>query len=198
MQEVGEIVQRLQLTRISVKNDASQILLDRYLETHPNGKILLAGFQVQSDEEFEYFVSRRWLAPYDVYSAMLSGKEVREALPELEIPVALPTDFFQFPFSKGPSGCFTWKSPFTFDGDLAHDLWHGGAYWKPSGDGRTEKQFALAFCKAIFEERFAEIEYYRCSDAWTNWFYDVAWDWTAILFDSRLRNLWVLAATDTD
>ena len=74
---------------------------------------------------------------------------------------------------------------------------NGGAYTKMNGDGRVEKESYLAFCGAIFGMRFAEVSYFSSHRPWTPWFQGIAWDWTAVLFDRRLRSLHLLAVTDT-
>jgi hypothetical protein len=95
-------------------------------------------------------------------------------------------------------GNFQATSSFLFDGELAGSLYAGGAYTSATGDGRTEKENALAFCEALFELRFSEVQYYSSHEAWTSWFGNIAWDWTAILFDLRTRALSILAITDSD
>jgi hypothetical protein len=87
---------------------------------------------------------------------------------------------------------------FLFDGGLAAKLYYGGAYTRPEGDGRAEKETSLAFCDALFGLRFSEVSLYSTDTAWTPWFAGIAWDWTALLFDRRTRTLSVLALTDTD
>jgi hypothetical protein len=82
------------------------------------------------------------------------------------------------------------------DGEFIHVRWHlaeslhsGGAYGQERDDGRTAKRLALDFCEVAFGLRFAEVLYYAGHTAWTRWFFGIAWDWTAVLFDRRLRNL---------
>jgi len=95
-------------------------------------------------------------------------------------------------------GNFRVTSSFLFDGELAQAVYAGGAYTSPEGDGRTEKENSLAFCEALFGLRLSEVWYCSSHSAWTPWFGNIAWDWTAILFDRRLRALSILAVTDSD
>ncbi len=67
----------------------------------------------------------------------------------------------------------------------------------PRGDGRKEKEFAINVCKQIFGLRYGEISLDKSGTAWTPWFYDIAWDLTIVLFDKRLRRMWLFAITDT-
>ena len=85
-----------------------------------------------------------------------------------------------------------------FNGQLAHRRYMGGAYSHPQGDGKAAKQLATRFCDALFEQRFSEVHFFGNYDAWTPWFHEIAWDWTAVLFDLRKRLIWILAVTDRD
>ena len=90
------------------------------------------------------------------------------------------------------------SNQFLFDGALTQALYQGGAYHKAQGDGREEKTFSLEVCDAMFGLRFGEVSYYVTYDAWTPWFGGIAWDLIAVLFDRRVRKIWVTAITDTD
>ncbi len=93
---------------------------------------------------------------------------------------------------------FQVRSSFLFDGELAKELYAGGAYTTPQGDGRAEKEGSLAFCEALFSLRFSEVWHCVTYSDWTPWFANVTGDWTAVLFDRRLRALSILATTDSD
>jgi hypothetical protein len=95
-------------------------------------------------------------------------------------------------------GNFRVTSSFLFDGELAQELYYGGAYTSPEGDGKAEKEASLAFCEALFGLRLSEVWYYSSHSDWTPWFQNVTGDWTAILFDRRVRALSILAVTDSD
>jgi hypothetical protein len=74
----------------------------------------------------------------------------------------------------------------------------GGAYARPSGDGRAAKLAAVEICDAMFQLRYGEISVYESFAAWSPWFDGVAWDMTEVIFDRRLRRLWVFLLTDGD
>jgi len=95
-------------------------------------------------------------------------------------------------------GNFRVTSSFLFDGELAEELYAGGAYTSPQGNGRAEKESSLAFCEALFGLRLSEMWYCSSRNDWTPWFQNVTGDWTAILFDRRFRALSILATTDSD
>lgn len=95
-------------------------------------------------------------------------------------------------------GNFRVTSSFLFDGELAAELYTGGAYTSPYGNGKAEKEISLSFCDALFGLRFSEVWHCSSGSDWTPWFANVTGDWTAILFDRRLRSLSILATTDSD
>lgn len=81
---------------------------------------------------------------------------------------------------------------------FARILYNGGAYPQTHGDGREEKAFALNIWEAMFGLRYGEVSSYLSGKRWTRWFKGVAWDVTLLIFDRRMRTLWILAVTDTD
>jgi hypothetical protein len=92
----------------------------------------------------------------------------------------------------------TQTNPFLLDGHFAALLHNGGAYWQRKGDGREEKEFAIKVCEEIFGLRYDEISCDLSGTAWTPWFCGIAWDLTIVVFDRRLRCIWLFAITDTD
>jgi len=162
------------------------------------GGAYLVSFQVSPDDAFDWFASRNRLLEDSILRSILSRREVRESLPELEIPAESENGHTVSSCPIGDANGFKMQSPFLIDGHLAEVLYSGGAYWQKRGDGRPEKQMALDFCEAAFGLRFSEMLYYINYDAGTPWFHGIAWDSTATLVDRRLRNLWMIAITDTD
>jgi len=199
-------------------------VLNRIRETHVNGGALFASFRVGPSKIFDWFASRGRLLEFGILRRLLDRDEVNRALPALKIEPSKPDDpaFVVHrlgdlrPVDSGLAdfgiredlqvgqfeydGNFRATSSFLFDGELAQKLYCGGAYTGASGrgDGRAEKENALAFCEALFGLRLAEVCYYSSHNDWTPWFGSIGLDWTAILFDQRARALSILAVSDTD
>jgi hypothetical protein len=192
-------------------------VLNRICETHANGGALFASFHVGPSEAFDWFVSRSRLLEFGILRRLLDRAEVSSALPTLKIQPSTPEDPAFVVHRLGDwglgnyglgddylvgdsvnDGNFRVTSSFFFDGELAQVLYAGGAYTSTKGDGRAEKENSLAFCEALFGLRFSEISHFSSHSAWTPWFGGIAWDWTAILFDRRVRAFSILAVTDTD
>jgi hypothetical protein len=173
-------------------------VLNRIRESHANGGALFASFNVGASKPLDWFASRNRLLEFGILRQLLGRIEVRGGLPALEIQTFLPDDSAIESCSLGDDGDFQMTSSFLFDGQLAQVLYGGGAYTRSIGDGRTEKESSLAFCDAVFDLRFSEVSHFSSHSGWTPWFAGIAWDWTAILFDRRIRALSILAVTDTD
>jgi hypothetical protein len=198
-EETRSMCSSVQLTSVRLDSEAFESVLSRLRESHSNGGAYLAVFQVADDPTFDWFASRNRLLEDSILSEILSRPEIGASLSELEIPQKRgKNDQTSASCPVGDANGFKMESSFLFDGHLAHRLFYGGAYWQQHGDGQSEKQMAIDFCRAAFDLRFSEMLYYISYEAWTSWFSGIAWDLTAILFDQRTRNLWVLAVTDTD
>jgi hypothetical protein len=196
--EAWAMGQQVPLEERPLVNPGLNSVLNQIRESHANGGGLLASFQVGQSKVFDWFASRNRLLEFDILRQLIGRIEVRNALPALEIQATAPED-------RGVEGCglandgnFQMTSSFLFDGQLAQVLYAGGAYSSAKGDGRAERENSLEFCEALFGSRFSEVSYFSSHSAWTPWFGGIAWDWTAILFDRRLRVLSILAVTDTD
>jgi hypothetical protein len=176
---------------------------------------------VGPSKAFDWFASRSRLLEFGILRRLLDRVEVSSALPALKIQPSTPEDpafvvrrvgdyapeNYGINYGIGDDyefgdyeydGNFRLTSSFLFDGQLAQVLYAGGAYTSTRGDGKAEKENSLAFCEALFGLRFSEISHFSSQSAWTPWFGSIAWDWTAILFDRRVRALSILAVTDTD
>ena len=180
-------------------NEANLVsTIQELCRSHANGGALLIAFEVGPNSDFDWFASRERLLDFDILGLLLARREVRDALPALEIPD------FCIDWSRASmesANGFEENSSFKFDSKLSRVLFYGGAYPSCTGsDGRAEKEAALRFCDTAFGMRFSEVSYYRSYSAWTDWFGSISTylDWTAVLFDRRLRKLWILAVTDSD
>jgi hypothetical protein len=165
--------------------------IEHLRKSHDTGGAYLAAFDVGPDPVFDWYASRNRLSEDGLLEGFVTRPVVRDALPELRIPVSIqPTDACNTGFRM--------FDQFLLDGTLANVLYQGGAYHKSQGDGRTEKTVALEVCDAMFGLRYGEILCNPNYDAWTPWFKGIAWDLTIVVFDRRTRCIWLLAITDTD
>lgn len=198
LNEVLNMCSRIELKEIETRSVAVAEVLQSLRESHCNGGAVLATVAVGTDEVLDWFASRnRWLE-WEILPRILRRDEIKVALAELKIDALQDSTGEARNCTISASDGFRMENPFLFDGQLAAILHSGGAYTHPHGDGRAAKQMALNFCDALFQQRFFEISLFTNHEAWTPWFHQIAWDWTAVFFDRRKRMLHILATTDTD
>ncbi len=93
---------------------------------------------------------------------------------------------------------YVWQSVFEFEGSLNHMLALGGAYKSGFHIEDYIREVSRNFVNAIVPDGFLNTTVYRCSSAWTNWFYDIAWDRTFIIKNPVEKKWILLCTTDTD
>lgn len=186
-EEAAAMCRRIALDRVTLPAHRFDEFVRSINLSHHNGGVQIAALDIGADSVFDWFASRNRLWEFDILDGLLVRSTIREAVPELRIPETLP---------EGAG--FGMETPFTLDGGLASSLYIGGAYHKAKGDGRKEKELALSVCDAMFDLRFGEVNRYTSAAMWTTWFYGIAWDSSDVIFDRRLRRLWLLVITDTD
>lgn len=184
--DVQQMCRTISLKRVVLPAEPYSEFLAILRESHSNGGAHLVAFHVPENPVFDWYGSRNRLIEEDLMDTLLTHPEISAAVPELHIPRTRVQTGAQM------------ANPFLVDGRLAHCLFHGGAYSATSGDGRSAKLMALNICDAMFGLRFGEITSAESFEPWTPWFCNIAWDITEIVFDRRLRLLWLFAITDTD
>jgi hypothetical protein len=177
---------RIGLTHVNLPEQPFGEFLRQLRQSHDHGGAHLAAFEVSPDNIFDWFAARNRLSDEDLIDSLVVHPAIRGTLPDLAIP--------ELNVKSG----LTFADPFILDSRFAHCLHAGGAYWKPKENGKDAKTLALGVCEAMFGLRYGEIALIESSEAWTPWFYGIAWDLTEVVFDRRLRRLWLFAITDTD
>jgi hypothetical protein len=180
------MTQRIGLTPVTLPAKPFSDFLHRLRESHSNGGAHIAAFDVLPDSIFDWFASRNRLSDEELIDTLITHPAIRAALGEIAIP------------EIKPSTGLALADPFLLDGRFARCLHAGGAYWNAEGDGKTCKTLALDVCNAMFGLRYGEVALFESFQAWTPWFHNIAWDLTEVVFDRRLRRLWVFVVTDTD
>jgi len=117
----------------------------------------------------------------------LANRSVREAVHELEIPLPL-----------GVLPEFNCYSGYEFEGAITRLLLIGGAYTGSSLSEDSARAMSRAFVDALVGEHRGTAIVYHLKDAWTPWFYDIAWDSTFLVNVPPLRRVAVFCTTDTD
>lgn len=87
------------------------------------------------------------------------------------------------------------KSADELEARLADELHWAGAY--TSMDKRKAERIGKEMIDIICPNR-AESHAAFLGEAWVGWFYQVAWDYSFLIFDTKLSTLTIICATDTD
>ncbi|HEX8812811.1 MAG TPA: hypothetical protein VF742_12540 [Terracidiphilus sp.] len=201
-QDARKMCNEVTLVPFAIESEQVADILERLRTDRSNGGALLKAVRVGASDIFDWFASRNRLLENEILSSLLRRNEIKDLLPELLIQ----TDSSSHQDGHKTGACaitsssgFNFDNPFLLDGQLAQNLFAGGAYPpEVKIDGRTAKRLATDFCEAVFGQRYEDVCLYTSYEAWTPWFYGIAWDWTAVLFDRRNRTIWILAVTDTD
>ena len=185
--DVQRVWHELEISCDPLTNPAVDYLLAELRHAHVNGGAEFCRFAIEPHPVLHWFGSRNRLEEIDFFNKFLSAPRVVAGIPAVNIDASSVS-------IKMTGGV----GPFTLDGEIAALLVQGGAYQKVSGTSREAKNLAAKFCHAVFGDRFTEVLLFSSGDAWTKWFYDVAWDYTWLGFDKRDWKVWFLCVTDTD
>jgi|SRR5580698_887894 hypothetical protein len=198
-QDAHKMCSQVTLAPVAIEAESITQVLNRLRASHLNGGAFLKAVHFGDSDVFDWFASRNRLLEYEILPLLLRRNEIRDLLPELSIQADPISHNETDACTLASSGGFKFDNPFLLDGQLAQNLFAGGAYPPVTKiDGKSAKRLAMDFCEAIFDQRYEDVCLYSSYEAWTPWFAGIAWDWTAVLFDKRTRALWILAVTDED
>src|SRR5690606_2958121 len=89
-----------------------------------------------------------------------------------------------------------WADIYDLSGRLARIMGQGGAY--KNIDPRKAWEVAVNFIESEFQNRFEEILLFYVVVDNAEWFFDIAWDYSIILFDKRSYEVIFIDVTDND
>ena len=177
----------LQLIHMPLHHPALDELLHHLRAIYQNGGAEFARFQVVDCSLHEWFTTRTRQDELPFILNVLNNPTVISAFPVLRAQAPLKADPRIEP-----------SSALTLDGELAQVLVQGGAYTQFSGTGSEAKAIGQRFCQALFSDRYTDMQIYKSSTAWSEWFGDVMWDCTWFGLDLHENQVWILSVTDTD
>lgn len=174
--------------------------MDVFRKTYDQVDPLLYCFTVSEDPVFDWFAYGRDTLDgvdlshggMDFFAHFLGCDTVRAEAKALEIPNPL-----RLPDTKDEM-TFGLAAPLMFEGQLAQSLVGRVFYVGFQGPHSEAKKLAQDFRFALFQDRYEDVLMYDSNKAWSPWFCDLGDDWTVIIFDRRLRRIWLLCKTDTD
>jgi hypothetical protein len=176
---------KTQFERVENWTSSADILTEKIGETHVNGGIQLHRYQVSSNDHFNWFASRNRLDEIDFVKNTLRHKSLSDYRKDLEIK-SKP----EIQITK------SWTDMYDLPGRLARILGQGGAYKKINQKEAWE--VVTDFIKSEFDNRFEEVLLFDFAIKNAEWFYDIAWDYSTMLFDKRNFTVTIIDITDTD
>lgn len=175
----------LSQSRINLEKPQAQALFDALQGVYSNGAVILCCFSLSEFTNLK--TDSLFIAPEPIISQFLKSQPVQQTVPELKIddelilPALHPLNSYEL------------------EGSLTQILINGGAYtqWQSSEDEARSlaRNFLDLVAAGKYRSRVSGIRFYS---AWTDWFYDVAWDSTFVIYNAATQKWWLLCTTDTD
>jgi hypothetical protein len=176
----------LKLTPLSEWTESSEKLKQAIEKTHCNGGIQLHKFQISDNPHFHWFAVRNRLDEIHFIKKLFQRHELKHYLAELKVENEKP----QIKSSN-------WFSDiFDLPGIIARILGQGGAYERLEASKAWE--ISTDFVRSEFGNRFDEFNRFSYEIEGANWFFDIAWDYSFLLFDKRNNQVIIIDITDTD
>lgn len=150
-------------------------------KVYVNGTVLLDSFIVTIEGDIPGFHND---VPIHLFNSEVVQRRLKGVAPRKGRGV-IPADF-------------EWVNPFRVEAELAYTLFSGGAYRQPERDPAEIKKLAAAVCADWFDDRYADVTGWVSRKAWCDFFLDIIWDFTCVVFDRGKHRVHVLCATDTD
>ncbi|WP_224997038.1 hypothetical protein [Cesiribacter sp. SM1] len=184
--QINEMWNRMQIAKIDEWSDATLTLMQKIKETHINGGLQIHKYQITADKSFDWFVSRNRLDEIDFVQNLIRRPELQNYRNKLKIG----NDTLVAQTHKW------WTDIYDLPGELARILGQGGAYHKLEADEAWST--ATNFVKEEFQNRFDEFTSFSIEIENADWFYNIAWDYSTLIFDKRTYQTVIIDITDTD
>jgi hypothetical protein len=156
-------------------------------QRYSNGGCLYYGFKPIDQAKF----TQAWRSDQKglnyIVRSFLSSESVRVIAHSLKIPERVPENL---------SCC--WYNGYEFEGAITHAIMRGGAYAQCDFPEETARRLSQNFVSAMTAEQIGQTFVCRIDSPWTEWFYDVAWDSTFIVFQYQRNRMNLFCITDTD
>jgi hypothetical protein len=184
--EISELWNSIRLLRLDNWSSSTDILKEKISETHCNGGILLHKYKVSNNRHFDWFAQRNRLDEIEFLKNIFNHKDLEDYRIDLEIKDNKPE----------VKNVKYWTDIYELPGRLSRIMGLGGAY--KSIDQRNAWSIATNFIKDECENRFEEFNSYDFIIEAAQWFHDIAWDNSILLFDKRKYEIIIIDITDTD
>lgn len=184
--QILEIWNGIKLTRINNWTNSANTFTDKITETHSNGGIQLHKYKIEANEHFNWFVQRNRLDEIEFLNNIFKQNDLEDYRNNLQIKDSKPSvKIIKY-----------WTDIYEIPGRLSRMMGLGGAY--KSIDQKLAWSIATDFIKEEFENRFEEFNSYDFVINSAEWFHNIAWDNSTLLFDKRKYEIIIIDITDSD
>ena len=181
--ELNNLWENLKLEKINHWTEAAKILTDRINSLYSNGGIELNKYKITEENHFNYYLFKDKHFVENIYK----NKYILNDRAYLKLKNEYPKINVKEHFTD----------IYTLSGDLARIIGYGGAYNHGAGQN-ISWEIATKFVENEFGNRFEEFDCYRIEIENSEWFYDVAWDYSIIIVDIKNNEIIFMDMTDTD
>ncbi|RFN58162.1 hypothetical protein DZ858_13085 [Marixanthomonas ophiurae] len=185
-QEIAQMWLDMEITELNEWSKYALELKDKFSETHCMGGIQLHKYQVSDSTCLQWFASRNRLSNISFVKNIFSRPELQGYRNDLGIKDNRPAC----------QEIHGYSDIFDLTGIISRILNQGGAYRNLEAKDAWES--AMNFVNQEFENRFDEVNRYRYILQGSKWFYDIAWDYSTLLFDKRKNQILIMDITDVD
>lgn len=152
-----------------------------------NGRVVHRAFRLPVDPVFDWYSSRNRFYEMAFFERLWTAQSVQVAIPQQLRPVNFSSN-----------DVFEWSSPLMLSGSLAWALAAGGAYQRHQAGTLDAKRLADAAAEELLVSDYDSALLFISHVAWSDFFFDVAWDSTWVLINTARQTVNVLLGTDTD
>ncbi|QQT29439.1 hypothetical protein I6I99_19105 [Sphingobacterium multivorum] len=184
--ELAELWTSIQLRPLDNWTLSTTTLKEKIAETHCNGGIQLHKYKIAGNRHFDWFVQRNRLDEIDFLKNIFRHKNLENYRTDLAIRENSP-EVIHVKY---------WTDIYDLTGQLSRIMGLGGSY--KNIDQKEAWTTASDFVKDEFENRFEEFNLYKFVIETSQWFHDIAWDHSFLLFDKRKYEIIIIDITDTD
>ncbi|MCU5376529.1 hypothetical protein OCA08_05190 [Bacillus cereus] len=172
--------------KIETNDSSIEQLVNMFKEQNVIGGAIISCFKVHNENFFKEIPHSKEGHEH-FFRRIFNSLDIMHNLEELKIHTS---DKYKFRFKE--------QLAVMLDGSIAAQILWGGAYEGFKERPVIAKQLAVNVCQCMFQDRYEDIKVFESYRPWTDWFYDVAWDVTWMVLDSKERKMWLICATDTD
>jgi hypothetical protein len=173
---------------VELLHPASLEFIDALKVLYANGDVILRCFEPQDATLFKQAQFKDLQGIDHIIKTFLLSNSVMATLSEV----------IKMTEKDVQSLSYSWQGAFEFEGALTQTLLAGGAYIRFKGTEDDARILSRKFVDAILPDGRLSASVFKIDGAWTDWYYDVAWDKTFIVYDRTGCKWSVFCATDTD